>query len=165
VALAQPASDSPRVRVAALMQLDGRVVLVRHRAGRSVYHLLPGGGVRYRETLEDALVREVAEETGLECHIGRPLLISDTRDPLGSRHVVNITFAADVTGGAITRSPADARVEAVDLVAAGELGSLDLRPPIADEIAAFVGDPGIPAIYLGSRFTPERRLDEPSGRV
>lgn len=101
--MAAPASDGPRVRVAALLLMDGKVVTVRHRAGSAAYHLLPGGGVDYRETLEDALKREIAEETGLQASIGRPLFLSDTIDPEGSRHVVNITFSAHVTGGEIVQ--------------------------------------------------------------
>ena len=144
------------MRVAALMLLDGKVVLVRHRARDSTYHLLPGGGVGYREALGDALVREVAEETGLCVEIGRPLLINDTIDPNGCRHVVNITFLASVVGGEVTDSPQDQRVESVDLVEATSLGELDLRPPLADAITAFIEGDDTSARYLGSLFTEGR---------
>lgn len=154
--MAAPECDLPRVRVAALIVIDGRVVLVRHRAGSSTYHLLPGGGVRHRETLEDALVREVAEETGLVVRMGRPLLISDTIDPHGQRHVVNLTFAADVVGGEITDTPADERVEAVDLVEPSSLSSLDLRPPFADALERIVSGESVQAEYLGSLFSEGR---------
>lgn len=141
------------MRVAALMLVDGDVVTVRHRAGDAVYHLLPGGGVDWGETLADALTREIAEETGLTATVGPLLFVNDTIDPNGRRHVVNLTFEATVTGGQITDAPQDARVEAVDLVALEALASLDLRPPMAEAIVATLtgGTPDSP--YLGSLFT------------
>lgn len=142
------------------MMLDDRVVVVRHRAGDAVYHLLPGGGVGYRETLADALEREVVEETGLEARIGAPLLINDTIDPNGPRHVVNITFWAQITGGSLTDSPADDRVEAVELVAPEGLASLDLRPPIAQQlVSAIARGQSAKTEYLGPIFSQGRRED------
>lgn len=144
------------MRVAALLEYEGRVVVVRHRRGDATYHLLPGGGVAFGETLEDALQREVADETGLRCAVGRPLIVSDTIDPDGSRHIVNITFAARVVGGEITSTPDDPRVEAVELVLADELPRLDLRPPIASWLVeALLAPEDFGAAYVGSLFTPE----------
>jgi 8-oxo-dGTP diphosphatase len=146
------------VRVAAAILDDaGRVVLVRHRSGDLRYHLLPGGGVDHGEAIGRALVREVREETGLAIEVGEPLFVSDTIDPEGGRHVINLTFSARIVGGAITDAPEDPRVEGVDLVAPEELCALDLRPPFAAELAAAasVGFAG-PARYLGSLWAPER---------
>jgi 8-oxo-dGTP diphosphatase len=154
--LAARASDTPRVRVAALIVIDDHVVLVRHRAGASVYHLLPGGGVDYRETLEQAVVREVREETGLQVAVGPLLFASDTIDPNGSRHVVNLTFAATVTGGRITDSPEDWRVEAVELMTPASLGSIDLRPPMSGAIQRYLTGEHMGSAYLGSLFTEGR---------
>lgn len=157
-ALAALASNCPRVRVAALIVHDGKVVLVRHRTGDCVYHLLPGGGVDYRETLENALIRELAEETGLEIVVGSPVILSDTIDPSGPRHVINIVFTATVVGGSITDRPADSRVEAVELVEPSALKDLDLRPPCADDLARVLaqGDQPTSARYLGSLFSRGR---------
>ena len=154
--LAARVPDGPRVRVAALIVLDDRIVLVKHRARDSSYYLLPGGGVDYRETLERALVREVSEETGLLVEIGRPLLVNDTIDPRGSRHVVNITFLAAVVGGELTDSPLDPRVESVELFEVSALVGLDLRPPLASAIVAALEGSDTSARYLGSLFTEGR---------
>lgn len=145
--------------MAALIEIDGNVLLVRHRSYDRSYHLLPGGGVHYRETLEEALVREVAEETGLEVTVGRPLVLNDTIDPEGPRHVVNVTFAVSVTGGKLLEKSNDPRVEAIELVDPVTLSDLDLRPPFAEDLRDFLGDSGAPAAYLGSLFRPD---DEPA---
>ena len=151
--MAAAASDRPRVRVAAFTLLGSKVVTVRHRAGSAVYHLLPGGGVGWGETLAKALVCEMREETGLRIEVGRLLFVNDTIDPSGRRHVVNITFAATITGGRITTSPADKRLEAVDLVRPEELSALDLRPPMAGALQSALAGRAIVSEYLGSLFT------------
>ncbi|MDZ4063646.1 MAG: NUDIX hydrolase [Coriobacteriia bacterium] len=146
----------PRVRVAALLLLGDSIVTVRHRRGNATYHLLPGGGVDWGEPLAQALMREVAEETGLTCAVGRPIVVNDTIAPDGSRHIVNITFECSVTGGAITKQPLDPRVEAVELVAPSDITSLDLRPPIASHLlAALDCVTSREAIYVASLYTPD----------
>ncbi len=113
--------------------------------------------MEYRETLEHALRREVREETGLIVEVGRPVIVNDTIDPAGSRHVVNLTFLATVVGGSLTSSPVDERVEAVELVKPRELDSLDLRPPLATLVreALEQGDHFV-AHYGGSLFSAEK---------
>lgn len=51
---------------------EGRVLLARHRFGAPQWRFL-GGFLAPRERIEDALAREIREETGLEVEIG-PLL-------------------------------------------------------------------------------------------
>ena len=50
---------------AVILDRDGRVLLVRHSYGRRGWEL-PGGGRRSKESLEQAVLREVREELGVE---------------------------------------------------------------------------------------------------
>jgi ADP-ribose pyrophosphatase YjhB (NUDIX family) len=138
------------LRVAALIHTPDGIVTVRHAKDGRTYHLLPGGGVEVGESVGEAVVREVREETGIECEIGAPLFITDSIAPDLSRHVVQITFLARAVGGGITEHPRDPRVAGVDVVQLAGLEDLDLRPALAAEIlaAAKTGFTG-PARYLG----------------
>jgi len=99
---------SPRLAVDAVVKISGGLVLVRRKnppfRGKWA---LPGGFVRYGERVEDALVREVEEETGLKVKVGRLVgVYSDpSRDPRG--HVVSICFSARPVGGSL-RAGSDA---------------------------------------------------------
>jgi 8-oxo-dGTP diphosphatase len=153
--LAAQESETPRIRVAALLTYHDAIVLVRHRKGDATYHLLPGGGVQRGETLVEALTREVAEETGLAVDVGDLVVANDTIAPDGSRHVVNLTFRADIVGGSIATEPVDDRVESVELVEPERLKGLDFRPPIAGPVLAALQGRLDGQIYVGSVFSAE----------
>jgi 8-oxo-dGTP diphosphatase len=89
-----------RRRVAAVVVRDGRVLMVRERrrgpTGRhdgAEYWVLPGGGVEPGEAPEEALVREVREEVGLEVLAARYTF--DAIYPSGRTACYLVEVAAD----------------------------------------------------------------------
>ena len=69
-----------------LMEKDGRVVVVEHTYDELWY--LPGGGVRRKETLEEAVRREAMEEVGAELGQMRLLGAYTTFSEYKSDHVL-----------------------------------------------------------------------------
>ncbi len=127
-----------RIRAAAVIPRDGEILLVCHRKGDRTYWLLPGGGVEQGESIEACARREVREETGLDITLGPLLFVSETIAPDRSRHILHLTYLAEVTGGALTvgEDPVlqDARYWPI-----ASLETLDLRPPLAAALAEAAG--------------------------
>ena len=73
---------------------------------------LPGGRQRHGELLQETLVREVREETGLDAHVSDVAYVSESYD--GDVHVLNTTFEMSVFGE--PRIPNDDHVVGVEWV-------------------------------------------------
>ena len=58
-----------RPRACAAILHDDKIIMVCHQTPSRTYWTLPGGGVKKDETLEQAVVREVKEETGLDVKV------------------------------------------------------------------------------------------------
>jgi 8-oxo-dGTP diphosphatase len=73
---------------------------------------LPGGFVEYGETVEDAVIREAKEETGLDIRIEKlsGVYSDPNRDPRG--HSVSVCFLCKTVGGELKTSVETKKVKA-----------------------------------------------------
>lgn len=128
----------PYLAVSAAIFRDGRVLIVRRaRPPAHGLYTLPGGGVELGETLEQAIIREVREETGLAI---TPLALvgfreAVARDAAGrvERHFVILPFAARWIAGevALSEELAEAHWRKPD-----ELACLKTTEGLAEIVAA-----------------------------
>jgi ADP-ribose pyrophosphatase YjhB (NUDIX family) len=118
---------------------DGRLLLIKrgHEPGAGLWSL-PGGRIEPGETHQQAVAREVLEETGLVVTCGRLLGTADLPGPPGSVIAVS-DYLAVVTGGELT--PGDDAADA-RWVNAAELGRLPLTSGLTDYLAAWGACPG-----------------------
>jgi 8-oxo-dGTP diphosphatase len=128
----------PVLAVSAAVFRDGRVLIVRRARppARGLY-TLPGGGVEVGETLEQAVIREIREETALEIEpvdlVGFREAIA--RDAAGrvERHFVILPFAARWIGGEIALNEELAEAH---WLAPSEISGLKTTEGLAQIVAA-----------------------------
>lgn len=121
-----------RVRVAVCIVAGERILLVQHLKEGRRYWLLPGGGVEVGETMVDAAVRELREETGYDVEVGRLLLVCEAVEPRG-RHLVNLVFTGEIRGGSL-RPGHDHRLVDARWEPLGDLAVLEMYPPLGAEL-------------------------------
>jgi 8-oxo-dGTP diphosphatase len=132
--------NRPYLAVSAAIIRDGKVLIVRRARppARGVF-TLPGGGVEAGETLHEAVIREVLEETGL---VIAPIALAGHREVIArdgdgkvERHFVILPFAARWIAGEVALN--EELAEAHWLVPA-ELAGLTTTEGLAEIVQAAV---------------------------
>jgi ADP-ribose pyrophosphatase YjhB (NUDIX family) len=145
---APPANSIVPSVTAVVTDPDGRILLV-HKTDNGLW-ALPGGGMDLGESITDAVVREVKEETGLDVEVKD--LVGIYSNP---RHVISyddgevrqqfsLCFTTRVLGGSLQTSSETSEVEFVD---PRQLGRLRIHPSMRKRIDRYLQ--GRPKPYLG----------------
>lgn len=85
---------------AIILRDDQLLIMNRNKFGK-IYDTLPGGNLRAGELPEEALSRELKEETGLDVNKPRLVFIEEAGDPYGTQYI----FECSYLGGEPELSP------------------------------------------------------------
>lgn len=98
------------VAAAALVDADGRVLVQRRPAGKPMAGLweFPGGKVEEGEAPEAALIRELAEELGIDVEQACLAPAAFACEPLGDRHLLLLLYVCRKWRGVAEARHADA---------------------------------------------------------
>jgi len=133
-----------RLQVRALIWVGERIVVHRVTRRGRLYVTLPGGRVNDRESVTDALRREVLEEIGLNVEIG------------------DLVFAAEVVSGARRQDVElvfEARpcqtFEPAELILVDPGNPMcEVLPPVLDEVVRCADSTRAGAKWLGNIYSP-----------
>ncbi len=124
-----------RIRVAAIIVENGRILLEKHGKDGREYWVLPGGGVDVGETLSEGLRRELREEIGIESETGDIAFACEAIAPDASRHILQLALMATITGGTPHVTGYDKRVIDVAWIPVGEVAGLEMYPTVQGHLA------------------------------
>lgn len=118
----------PNIRVTAIVFYKGKLVVVKHENSKAgTYYLLPGGGLEHTESIEECVVREVKEETGLDVKIDYlayyKSVYTDEEDTL------DLIFMCGAIEGRLENNDPDGKVKSIELIETEEeLMKLNFHP-------------------------------------
>lgn len=127
------------VACAVLVDADGRVLVTDRPEGKDMAGLweFPGGKVEARESPEAALVRELAEELGIETAESCLAPCGFVSEPLGGAHLVLLAYAIRKWRG--TPAPREGqRLQWVEVPALFRLPMPPADRPLLGQIAAIL---------------------------
>jgi len=130
-----------RVRVGVIIILEKEkgyeVLLVRHlKDGRS-YWLLPGGGLKFGETIEECAKRELLEETSLKIEFGDLVFVVESIYPDRTKHVVNLIYRAFLKSNNL-KVGGDPRVVEAKFVKVEDLEKYKIFPNIKSQLKEYI---------------------------
>ena len=143
----------PTIRVAGLLIHEGSILMVEQGRGDERYWLLPGGGVKFGETLQDGLRREFQEELGMRVGVQRLVAIveSISPEPDYAKHVVHLVFEVSAPTEDLPE-PQEDKVLTARFLSELQLQSADVRPPISEFLSSCVREIPSSPQYLGRRW-------------
>jgi ADP-ribose pyrophosphatase YjhB (NUDIX family) len=155
-----PEAIAVRNSAKAVVIHENRVLLIRANLDGEDCYLLPGGGQEPGETLSEAVVREVLEETGLAVRVERLLWINEfigrnhfPGDPrFEADHRVEITFQCSLTGDPLLLGGQlpDAVQTGLEWIPLVDVPTANLIvKALPGRIAALAHDPNPAVAYLG----------------
>jgi ADP-ribose pyrophosphatase YjhB (NUDIX family) len=124
-----------RMAAHAVCVRQGEILLARLNASEehAGAWTLPGGGIEFGEAPEDAVVREIKEETGLDATLGRILgvyseVVPESKRTGGPLHFVSVVYRAAVGDGDPAPQAGDDSTDDARWFRIPDAHELDLRP-------------------------------------
>ncbi|WP_312097301.1 NUDIX hydrolase [Niallia sp.] len=88
--------EEVKVVYALIRNRDTQILMVKNHEGHWSF---PGGKVETGESLEEAVIREVEEETGLIIKPGKIVAINEGKFLKRNNHAIFFTFEGEIVGG------------------------------------------------------------------
>ena len=144
-----PRIDKPRIRVAGITIQGDEILLIEHTKKDKKYWLVPGGGVDWGESTEQALIREYKEETNLDIEVKDFFFFFEAISPDKNKHVINLYFLVIVKNDSEPMKIGDeSNLSDLRYVSKEEIKDIKLYPNIKEQLLKILNNEQMSS-YLG----------------
>lgn len=130
--------QNPTIRVSLIIINSQReLLLVKHKKNNKEYWVLPGGHLDFGETVEQCALRELKEEVNLDGEYIKQVFLSESIDPSGRRHILNIYTLVKVSESQeLKLDQEDNVLSGVEYISLDKIKSQEVKfyPDVAQEI-------------------------------
>lgn len=118
-----------KVRVAALIIEDGRLLTMQYEYGGQMVYNLPGGNLEFGEQMRQALERELEEELQINCEIGaEPAFTAEIHT--AEKDTLHVIFGAKILSGDLMLNAQETSAKAICWLSLNALESVNLYPNV-----------------------------------
>jgi 8-oxo-dGTP diphosphatase len=91
-----------RTRVNGVLIREDSILMIKHKMARDRFFWnVPGGGMKYGSSVEENLIREFQEETGLQIQVNEFICAHEFLEP--PLHAIELFFAVEQVGGTLQK--------------------------------------------------------------
>lgn len=125
------------VRPCGILIENGKVLCILSQYKEGKFYLFPGGGVEYGESIEECVMREVLEETGIKVKIKKLVYINDRlKERKTNTRVLNLFFTVErVDKKESEKETRDdgGKIKKVEWIDLNKFEKIDFRPKLIAE--------------------------------
>ena len=132
-------SEKIGIRPCVILIENKKVLCVRYCSKKEEFYLFPGGGIEKGETIEEAAIREMEEETGIKVEIEKLAYVNDwIQDKANNLRVVNMFFIGKrISGKELFGEKDGGKVKDIEWIPLNKFRNKDFRPKIiADRLSS-----------------------------
>lgn len=121
-----------RIRPSALIVKDNQVLTLKYSYPKGSVYVLPGGNLEFGEGLKPALERELMEEIGIQCELGKLLHVAEVMYE-GENTVHFIFNCVDFSGDPLI-NPKETKAEEITWIPLAQLTEVCLYPAVGSAL-------------------------------
>lgn len=141
-----------KTRPCAVIIIDNKLLTLKYIYSETTIYAIPGGNLEFGEKLEEALIRELQEEIGLEIEVQNLLFLAEVHQP--NKDTLHCVFNSKIVSGTPLLNPSETSALEICWLPIEHIENYNLYPNIKTQIKEHFIDGKDHNVFLGEIDQP-----------